>query len=687
MSKMPLGRVTDSSGVALFGKYGPLERKLSVDSTGALRISGLGSAPADPMENIEDTQLTVDSSGAIRVSGIGSLVSGALDIDNTGVKDVRSEIQAAIDAAANAGGGVVVLPSGTLRISASLVPKNKVTLRGASMESTILKPDANGFRAIDGGGASTASKLDYFALEELTVYGRHDVSPTLGLDSDRLVNIAFVRHVVMHRVKAIYSRQMSLTASYCDLVLVTNCYVYRTARDAINLSTCFRTIVSNNVVRNCADGAVEIHVNVALGNPANEMHVCSGNIIEDSFGIKYLGARRVAITGNTVTRAKGYGMFFSYDGLGEGACDSLALSIVGNVITDVINANKFGPSVVQCGIRVASDVKSFQAPVIGGAVPDINKPDVLGPLSNTSVAQNAGGWGINISDNIIIMCSHTAANYSDYGVGLAYLNTGYSDIASPNVPRLGEGIRIGGAVLDIAVRNNKVDGASSAIALESDTTYIGRLLCTGNQLTRYAAHGVSLETPSVLYGQFIIKDNYLDGDPYFEHANRAGAGDGTWSAAIQPSGVNYVNANGVAIHGNTFRNVNQCGHSNFGQSMADWTGNTYMLQPNSGLNFNGFGTGSRGIRETWGLGSISDVVVWEDSNPLSATYGRQLGRSAVHGLSSAMPTSGYWIAGSHIRTSSLIGAGAGQTIGWQRLTTGNAHVAGTDWRAINVTGA
>jgi hypothetical protein len=622
--------------------------------------------------------------GGRKVTIVGN--NGAIDIDNTGLVNVQPQIQAAIDAAAAAGGGVVLLPSGTLRLSASIVPKNRVTLRGASMESTILKPDADGFRAIDGGGASIAAKLDYFAVEELTLYGRHDVSPTLGLDSDRLVNIAFVRHVVIHRVKAIYSRQMSLTASYCDLVLVTNCYVYRTARDAINLATCSRTIVSNNYVRNCADGAVEIHVNVALGNPANEMHVCSGNIIEDSFGIKYLGARRVTISGNTVTRSKGYAMFFAYDGLGEGADDVLALNIVGNTITDVINANKFGPSVIQCGIRVASAAKAFQAPVIGGATPDINKPDVFGPLSNTAIAQNAGALGINIAENVIIMCSQTAANYTDYGFGETYLNTGYANPASPNTPRLGEGIRIGGAILDITVRNNKVDGAATPIALESDTTYIGRLICSGNQLTRYATHGVSLETPAILYGQFIVKDNVFDGDPYFEHANRAGAGDGTWSVAIQPSGINYVNINGIAIHGNTFRNLNQCGHAN-GNSAGEWLGNTYMFQPDASLRFNTFGTGSRGIRESWGFGAISDVLVWEDSNPLSATYGRQLGRGPISGLSLAMPTSGYWIAGSHVRTMGLIGAGAGQTIGWQRLTTGNAHVAGTDWRAIQVTGA
>jgi len=54
-----------------------------------------------------------------------------------------------------------------------------------------------------------------------------------------------------------------------------------------------------------------------------------------------------------------------------------------------------------------------------------------------------------------------------------------------------------------------------------------------------------------------------------------------------------------------------------------------------------------------------------------------------------MPTTGRYYEGEFVRNvnSGSIFSGPGVTLGWYRLTTGTSHVAGTDWRTLQVTGA
>src|SRR5258708_465713 len=65
----------------------------------------------------------------------------AYGADPTGVADSTTAIQAALNAAGSAGGGVVLLPPGTYKTSASLVFNNdSVILRGAGFKNTTIKP-------------------------------------------------------------------------------------------------------------------------------------------------------------------------------------------------------------------------------------------------------------------------------------------------------------------------------------------------------------------------------------------------------------------------------------------------------------------------------------------------------------------------------------------------------------------
>ena len=69
----------------------------------------------------------------------------------------------------------------------------------------------------------------------------------------------------------------------------------------------------------------------------------------------------------------------------------------------------------------------------------------------------------------------------------------------------------------------------------------------------------------------------------------------------------------------------------------------------------------------------------EDSDPKSATFRQYLNACITE--AAAMPSSGYYIAG-HFVVNTSQSAQRDGILGWYRLTTGNAHVVGVDWKVI-----
>ena len=63
-----------------------------------------------------------------------------------------------------------------------------------------------------------------------------------------------------------------------------------------------------------------------------------------------------------------------------------------------------------------------------------------------------------------------------------------------------------------------------------------------------------------------------------------------------------------------------------------------------------------------------------------------IARSIAPLTAAAMPARGYFFAGERVRSTASFGAGP-VVVGWQRLTTGNRHILGRDWRAIEAIGS
>lgn len=564
---------------------------------------------------------------------------------------------------------------------------DRITITGSGMGVTEFWQGATGkfvFRR-----AGTETQLSYCCFKDFSILGTWEMLKTQGLDADRPIAVFKYARFRMSNVEVRYSRQMSLTLGNANEVVVDGCRVFNSGRDAINVAQCNRCIVVNNVVRGCYDDAIAVHTNTAYGNPPHEGHVISHNLVEDSFGIKALGAVKTKIAGNTVIRPKGYGIYVGQITV-EGDNDLQDIVIASNTISDVINSNKFGGGTQRDGIYVSASSTSFVAPVVGDpSTPVFSKPDVLSYLSNSVGAQNAGGQRLLIHGNVVAQTLPPVAAYSSWGFGTAFTanDTNTDPDLSSGFDKSTIAVNINGAVLNMEISGNVLENVAAGIQLSSTIVFMGSLLIAGNQVRRYATYAVTMESSSVLRARARIIGNMIDGDPYFEASTRLGTPvNGTWNTGSQlPGGVNSTNWETVDIRENSFRNVNQVLHSD-ADSRVVWGGNVYFMQPNSSYNlYGGSSTNNRGIRVPHGLDDTSSRLVWEDSDPTSTTYGQVVGHQGTNS-GSALPTTGHFVAGQFFRHTNVTESGSAASkytiVGWQRLTTGGSHVLNTDWREL-----
>jgi parallel beta-helix repeat protein len=595
----------------------------------------------------------------------------------------NAAIAAALADAVSGGGGIIYIPEGDWYFTAAYNPGDNITWMGAGMGATILRQTVDATRLF----TYSSTARNFVAFRDLTAYGMWEGNQTLGVDNDRHFAVNNYERVIYDNVESRYCRNMGITSTNCGTVVVRNCRVRYCARDAINLTNSRRCMVIGNQIIGCGDDGIAIHTSetATTPNPPMEGHTVIGNYVEDSYGIKLLGAVKAKIIGNTVVRPKGYG-FYTGIVTTEGSNDVTDVVIQGNTVTDVINASKFGGGTIREGFYIQSSTTSFAAPVVP-TTPTVTEPEALGYLSNTSIAQNAGGQRIVISGNIVAQTLPAVAAYTTWGYGEAFYHDGFQDIdLSTGFDKVARGINLVGALLSVSITDNTFENLASGIVVNDPITHIGDLDVVGNRFRRYSTHGITMETASVVKGRLRVVNNVFDADPLFESANRVAGGK--WSTGAQsPTVLDIVNFEVAEVHGNTFRNINQILHTD-GDSRILWGGNTYAWQPASAATVSSTShADNRGIRVANGFGHPDARYLAMNSDPTDAGYGAWLGSDTSRTRSaSSIPTAGYYVTGQFVRSTGITesgGVGDAYTIlGWQRLTTGNAHVLDTDWREL-----
>lgn len=266
-----------------------------------------------------------------------------------------------------------------------------------------------------------------------------------------------------------------------------------------------------------------------------------------------------------------------------------------------------------------------------------------------------------------------------YGYGLFLTPTGYRD-GTPSKYDMSPECRFRSGIRDFQFKDNMVQGVKYGLFFQfSNGSFFKNDQVTGNTFKDTLSDCIDTDaatgTTNILEVRF--DDNMIDGDPFYTTAGRGD--DGSFANKLDMVAFNLRNCNGWTGRGNHVFNCSQV--ENIPGSTRFWSGLNYQYGQCVSANFSPC---SKGIGEpTKCYEDVGWVLVDYDADTTSSTYG-QIKRNPL--ASASMPDDGYHLEGMFIKN-----AGASRTTpdgngmilrGWRRATTGNGHLAGTDWHAI-----
>jgi hypothetical protein len=168
---------------------------------------------------------------SMAASGGGAGLSSVYDAMVTylavgdGSNDDTAEIQAAIDACAAAGGGIVWLGEGTFKIgAASVVMKTNVILRGVGRGTILQLAASTTGDVIKGAGTNAATRTLYAGIEDLVVDG-NKANQSNGVDLQQYgIGWQYTSHSWVRNVWVINTQRTGIFMSG-EHNLVENCYL------------------------------------------------------------------------------------------------------------------------------------------------------------------------------------------------------------------------------------------------------------------------------------------------------------------------------------------------------------------------------------------------------------------------------------------------------------------------------
>jgi len=158
--------------IVIRGSDDTLDALSSVASGSFVRSNGLGLVPvygvlvAADIPDLSGTYLTSAAAAAEYASVFNVRGYGAI---GNGSTDDTAAIQAAIDAAFAAGGGVVWFPQGIYKTTNTIIVKSGVSVRGAGRGSAILRPAAGAYAGVVVNGATIYATLAMVSVTRASV--------------------------------------------------------------------------------------------------------------------------------------------------------------------------------------------------------------------------------------------------------------------------------------------------------------------------------------------------------------------------------------------------------------------------------------------------------------------------------------------------------------------------------------
>lgn len=599
------------------------------------------------------------------VEKLGEIVS-ARDFYEPTDASFHTAINKAVANRVTAGGGGVWIPTGYYTFAdggVDLADAENVVIFGDGMGATRVKQSTSNVCFTRSINAET--NIRFIEIRDLTIIGQWEENQSLGGDNDRAISIHKADIARIIRVESLYNRQMGLKASQCGEVHIEGCRVQYCARDGINCDSSHRAKIINNTIRHCNDDGIALHTVTTIGDNPNWGQIVTGNFLEDTHGIKLLGAVKAIVAHNQGHRCKGY--HFKVDdesATNQGLNDVYGLTLAHNIFHDCINPALYGSTNQLNSVYIGSR-SDAQLAIEPGSPPTINKPENFVYQSNNASNERAGGHAIHIVGNSIRQTLKNGVDYSDWGFGELYYKDGWLDpeITATGHMLSGSGIVLNGALADVCIEGNDISGFSRCVRPVAPQSRPGNSPMTikNNRFIRFATCAIGNSESEDFILPYMSEGNFFDGDPYFESDRRTTPLDGTWLSNSQyPVAFVTTHQEYVVSDGDTFRNLAE-------QLYRTDTASQFLCRRpkviGDPVQFKGIGgLGKMPIPET--------QFICEDSDPRSNTYGQPLRSGLISGNSANSPVRGIFVAGQLVYRNPLA---ASQALGWGVVTSGSAN--------------
>lgn len=482
---------------------------------------------------------------------------------------------------------------------------------------------------------------------------------------------------------------MAMANEYIQNVRVLGNTFNKVCRDMCRFRSSFNVQVIGNRFSHGDDDAVALHSNVT--NTAAQIRegiVVASNVFEDVPAIQIIGGRMVNVHHNVLRRCKSSGIFvYTSAGVSSEAPNSVfGVSICDNQVYDQLARAPFSAANAQA-IAVysrAAQGDTSTGSVIPGQIVTATGTAIL-PWDHRNGRYDASEavpppYFVRIQNNTIARTLPAVAAYSTWGYGQTYGYTGPTDPAVTDTAlRTTNGIQLDGNVRSAVISGNQASHFAGAFvqltAGTSDYT-ADNVMIANNQVSDCMGGFLSASNPAAVRGTGLsVVHNNFDGDPYLLSSNRyssAGVFNGTWLADTSPYFVNLVSYYGARIEGNKIANVARV-VSNSGSANIEVHRNVLRCEPY----IEGFSTTNKGIGNCPMAGAQYRYEIF-GSDPSLAAF-RTLLNTCLQ-VSGSIPTAGRYVHGTFVQSNS-----GTAIMGWYRLTTGTAHVSGTDWKTVALT--
>lgn len=406
-------------------------------------------------------------------------------------------------------------------------------------------------------------------------------------------------------------------------------------------------------------------------------------IFEDTQAISISAARQLVYSNNHHKRVAG-GIYVTQFGTaaGQGSLDAENFSciITNNTFLDTLRRSWNAPDAFNAPMSIQGVRYAANAGVVPGFVNPTTGLTELPYAYRNVRSPSGGGYNYMITGNIVARTLAPVAHYSDWGFGKRFDPIGFSDQAVTETElRPSVALYIEAAIRNCLVEDNIFANARGGILIQNreNFSYLNFTIRNNtifdivNPADTSGATGIGwsgADTP----GDFLIEGNVIDMDPYYLSPRRVAFGSGrgpTWNSTLtNPTvGIAPGAANGVRGFNNHFKN---CSYA-----ILDFAANSWE-QSVLYCDFTAGGAVVRGVGNALQSGAYDPRYVLLDLDFASGNFGKP--KAQMLKTANGMPSSGLYAAG-HVVFNTNVGLGV---VGWQRLTTGTAHVLTVDWKAF-----